>query len=122
MPAPRPIAIVIEDDAEAADALGLVLSDWGADVVHGMDEKSLVRDIGRRAAAVNWIIADFHLGPRPNGVTLAGDLVREMPQARVLVLSGSFQGHATAAAQSAGFDMLSKPAPAAAIISWLERG
>jgi ActR/RegA family two-component response regulator len=61
------------------------------------------------------------LGAEPDGITLVRRLTQSAPQARVLVLSGSFQGRATAAAARAGFEVMNKPARAGAIVAWLER-
>jgi ActR/RegA family two-component response regulator len=73
-----------------------------------------------RVREIGWVITDFHLGPGPDGVTLISNLAAQAPQARVLVLSGSFHGRATAAAQRAGFEVMQKPANARAIVAWLE--
>ncbi|MGE0596380.1 MAG: response regulator [Hyphomonadaceae bacterium] len=120
MPTAKPLAIVIEDDAAAADALTLLLKDLGAEVVRGVRQEDLSQALGARASSVRWIITDFDIGPHENGVALAGRLAADAPDARVLVLSGD-DHRAAAAASSAGFDIMSKPANAEAIALWLER-
>jgi len=121
MPNAKPLALIIEDDPGSAEALALILRDWGADVAHGMSSDGIGAALGPRAGDVRWIITDFHLGAGPDGVTLVQSLARSAPQARVLVLSGSFHGRATAAAADAGFEVMQKPARAEAIVAWLER-
>lgn len=121
MAADRPLALVIEDDPASAEALALILRDWGADVAHSRDAAGVAAAIGQRRDALRWIITDFHLGAGPDGVTLVKDLAQSSPGARVLVLSGSFHGRAVDAAELAGFEVMNKPARADAIIQWLER-
>jgi ActR/RegA family two-component response regulator len=108
----RPVVVIIEDDAASAAALELTVIDWGGDVV--------TRDMlaGHRAARA--IIADFDLGPGPDGVSVSRQLKQIAPDARVLVLSGVFNGKAASAAAGAGFDFMAKPASAAAIMAWLD--
>lgn len=117
----KPFVLVIEDDAVSAEALSMILHDWGAEVAHAPHADALDEVLGSRVAAVRYIIADFHLGTGPDGVSLARDVAAAAPGSRVLVLSGSFHGRARVAAQEAGFDMMPKPARADAILAWLER-
>jgi len=119
MHADKPLALIIEDDAVSAEALALILSDWGAEVAHSVD--GALGALGDRLSQLRWIITDFHLGRGPDGVTLVQRLAQSAPQARILVLSGSFHGRATASAAAAGFEVMQKPARAEAIIAWLER-
>jgi DNA-binding NtrC family response regulator len=116
-----PLALLVEDDAAAAEALLLILRDWGAEVIHGQDGDALVSAVGSRLGEVRWIITDFHLGKGENGVALVKRLRTAAPASRVLVLSGSFTGRATSDAAEAGFDVMQKPARAKSIIEWLER-
>lgn len=118
----RPLILLLEDDAAAAEALQVVLRDWGADVVHGLDTAEVFAAAGARASGASMIITDFHLGPAANGVSLARQLREKAPGARVLVLSGSVSGEAQRAAADAGYAFLRKPAPPAAIVEWLEHG
>ena len=114
----RPIAVVIDDDARAADALELMLRDWGAEVVAALSAEAALERLGARADAAAWVITDFDLGGT-NGVDGAKLLLTAAPGARVLVLSGD-RG-ASKAAAAAGFETLEKPAQAGAITAWLER-
>jgi DNA-binding response OmpR family regulator len=118
----RPLILLLEDDRAAAEALELVLRDWGADVVHGQDAAEVFAAAGPRASSAGMIITDFHLGLDANGVSIAGQLREKAPAARVLVLSGSLSGEADAAARGAGYAFMRKPAPPRDIIAWLERG
>lgn len=116
----RPLAVVIDDDPGAAEALALTLQDWGADVVSGACASEVLTLV--RGARVSWVITDFELGPHANGVSDIAPLLAAAPAARVLVLSGAPLDQARRAAAGAGFDYMSKPATAEAIGAWLERG
>lgn len=119
---PKPLVVVIEDDPASAEALGLILDDWGAEVVFGGSGKDALDGLGGRAPGLRWIITDFNLQGGPDGVAGVQPLLQAAPNARVLVLSGSFRGQAAVAAQRAGFDSMTKPARVDAIVAWLERG
>jgi DNA-binding NtrC family response regulator len=117
----RPLILLLEDDAASAEALGLVLRDWGADVVHGLDADHVFAAAGGRAGDAIMIITDFELGPNADGVSTAQKLHLGSPNARVLVLSGSLNGKARRAAKKAGYAFMQKPAPARRIIAWMEQ-
>jgi ActR/RegA family two-component response regulator len=118
----KPLVVIVEDNSSSAEALTLILRDWGADVVHGVSPDAALETLGARASKVGWIITDFHLGPGADGVSLVRTLAAAAPRARILVLSGSSHGRANAAAVKAGFEIMRKPARADAIVAWLERG
>lgn len=120
MPATRPLILLLEDDDASAEAMQIVLRDWGADVVHGADAENVAVAAGSRAASARVIITDFHL-PIADGVAAAKQLRRRAPDASVLVLSGSLNNDARRAAKGAGYAFMPKPAPPRDIIAWLER-
>ena len=116
----RPLALIIEDDDASAQALALIVSDWGAEVVLDRTGQSAEDALGARLADLRWIITDFHLGHREDGVSVAQRLARIATRARVLVLSGSFRGQADDLAASLGYRIMQKPARAQDIVAWLE--
>ena len=115
------IVAVIEDEPGAAEALALLLRDWGAEVAVGSSADSIVSQLGSRLSEVRWVITDFHLGPGADGVSLANDIAASAPGARVLVLSGALSQRAMVAAAKAGFEVMDKPARPDKIVAWLER-
>lgn len=117
---PRPLIFLLEDDRSAADALQLVLRDWGADVVHGVSAGDVIRAGGPRTHDASIIITDFHLSEKTNGVVVARELRGHAPRARVLVLSGSTSGEAQRAAKEAGYAFMRKPAAPKDIVAWLD--
>jgi DNA-binding NtrC family response regulator len=101
--------------------LALILRDWGAEVAVGAHANDIVAQLGPRVAEVGWVITDFHLGGRDDGVSLVDRITAAAPEARVLVLSGDLNRHVTAVAAKAGFEVMDKPARPDKIVAWLER-
>lgn len=120
MSATRPLILLLEDDSALAEAMQLVLRDWGADVVYGADADDAAFAEGSRAAQARMIITDFHL-TETDGVSAAKQLRKRAPGAQVLVLSGSLNNDAKRAAKGAGYAFMQKPAPPRELIAWLER-
>ncbi len=120
MKSSRPLILLLEDDNASAEAMQIVLRDWGADVVHGADIDDVSSAAGNRASQANIIITDFHL-PVADGVSAAERLCKDAPNAQVLVLSGSLSNDAKKAAKRAGYTFMSKPAPPREIIAWLNQ-
>jgi CheY-like chemotaxis protein len=120
MSSERPLALIIEDDPASAEALSLILQDWGAEVLHACDEPALAA-YTHQIPNLRWIVTDFDLGAEPNGVAIVCGLTERAPDARVLVLTGSFHGRAKTAAAAAGFEVMQKPARPEIIVAWLER-
>ncbi|HYD88961.1 MAG TPA: response regulator [Vitreimonas sp.] len=116
-----PSILLVEDDLASAEALTLILRDWGADVTHADSAEAIDAMASDRLAGFRYIITDFHLGPGVSGVAIAERLAAQCPGLRVLVLSGSFHAKAAVAAQAAGYEIMQKPARAEAILAWLER-
>lgn len=117
----KPLALVLEDDESAAEALSLLLRDWGAVVLQCPPAQSPLDVLGGRLPDLRWIITDYDLGGGVNGVKVARRLADDAPTARVLVLTGSVGAAADREAAAAGFELMRKPAPPDAILAWLER-
>ena len=92
------IVAVIEDEPTSAEALAMILRDWGAEVAVGADSGDIAAQLGPRVAQIGWIITDFNLGDGPDGITQVDRITSSAPEARVLVLSGELNRHAAAAA------------------------
>lgn len=118
---PPPLVAILEDDPSSADALEMILTDWGAAVVHALNAEALTAQLGSRIGELRYLISDYNIEGHPNGVDAARALLKQTPLMRVLILTGTFRRRAEAVAAAAGFDVLFKPARAADIINWLER-
>ncbi|MBC7767576.1 MAG: response regulator [Phycisphaerales bacterium] len=117
----KPKILLIEDDTASAEALGMILRDWGAEVAHAPNADMVAAIPSERMASFGYIITDFNIGPGVDGVTLASQIAARAPDIKIMVLSGSFHGQATVAAKLAGFKLMQKPAHAEAILAWLDQ-
>ena len=117
----NPFVLIVEDDAASAEALGMILRDWGAEVAHAVSADGVATVDPERLRGLRYLITDFHIGPGPDGIALAAQIAAQAPNVRILVLSGSFHGRAAVAAAAAGYEIMQKPARAEAIVAWLDR-
>jgi DNA-binding NtrC family response regulator len=117
---PRLVA-VIEHEPTSAEALAMVLRDWGAEVAVGADPGEIANQLGPRVAEIGWIITGYNLGDGANGIARVDQMASAAPDARVLVLSGEINRDTAAAAAKAGFEVMDKPARPDKIVAWLER-
>lgn len=115
-----PIVVVMEDDPQSAEALALVLSDWGAEPIVGDRPEPVLARLGARASKISCIITDYQLGDGFTGMDAIRTLSKHAPAARVLVLTGAFDSRSQARSSAAGHDVIFKPAGADAIVAWLE--
>lgn len=117
----KPLILIIEDDDASAEALSLVLRDWGAEVLRAPNGPAL-RDNAFDELQLRYIIADYDLGDGPDGVALARCVMQTARNASALVLSGFFRvAEAEASAAAAGFEILQKPVQPGSILAWLDR-
>lgn len=114
-----PIIAILEDDEASADALSLIVADWGAEPIKAMKAEAILAELGADTARLTWIIADFNIVDCPNGVEAAHAIRTICPHARVLILTGTFHQRGEEIARDAGFDVMFKPARAEDIITWL---
>lgn len=115
------LVAILEDDPVSADALALILADWGAATMHAYTADDIVARLNGDLEKLHYVIADFNIGEHPNGVEAARALQAAAPHVRVLILTGTFRRRGEAVAQAQGFDVLFKPARADEIIGWLEK-
>ncbi|WP_088343322.1 MULTISPECIES: response regulator [Rhodomicrobium] len=57
----RPLVLIIEDNVETANALSLLLEDWGFAYLAAESPAAAVRALGDRITEVQALITDFHL-------------------------------------------------------------
>lgn len=117
---PAPLVAILEDDDASAEALEIILSDWGAEVVRALNVDQLSETLGPRVRELRHLISDYNIEGHPNGVEAASALRRLIPEVQILILTGTFRRRADAVVAAAGFDILFKPARAEEIIAWLE--
>jgi hypothetical protein len=113
--------LVIDDDADALDALLNVLRAWGCETA-GVTTCGEAIALARAGSdAPGFIIADFHLGDGATGLDAIAELRRcfgfDIP---AVVLSADGGERPRTAALTAGCDFLDKPAKLERLRSLLE--
>jgi len=117
----KPLIVILEDDHSSAEALRLIVEDWGGETVLAVSAAGVRQLLGARVREIEYVLADFNLGPTGNGVNAAESLRSEARGARILILTGSFRGRANILAAAAGLPVMTKPASADAILDWLSQ-
>ncbi|MBV7315366.1 PAS domain-containing hybrid sensor histidine kinase/response regulator [Shewanella sp. NIFS-20-20] len=100
---------VIDNDANIAEAMALLLSQWGCEVVvaKSWSELQILRDI---TAPVELLIVDYHLDDEQTGTELAKTLNEQRHQAvPTLVLSANRSDELKQQARAEGYAILHKP-------------
>ena len=116
-----PLVVVLEDDRRAADALILLLADWGYDCVHGESFTEAMAALDDRYAQVRAIISDFHLADGTTGIEAAEKARQRGIAAPVLMLTGTLRGAARRSAGAAGHQFMEKPVEADRLKRWLRK-
>src|SRR5262245_45683011 len=80
---PCPLIVVIENDSQLGDAIGLLLHDWGFSAVSAKSACAAARVLGSRIKNVSAVIVDYHLDDGFTGiqsaVALANAIGRPVP-------------------------------------------
>jgi DNA-binding NtrC family response regulator len=117
----KPLVVVIEDDLASAEALVMLLRDWGGEAHHFGSATAAAAGLGPRIRDVIAIISDYHLGAGLDAIQGAHALKAQAPRARILMMSGSFHGKSANASEIAGLPLIQKPADATKILAWLDQ-
>ena len=111
--------LVVDNEADAREALAAVLRGWGCQVEAVADGASAQAAL-QIAPAGLWIF-DYHLDQGDDGVSLYRRLVQGGEAAPCLILSADQTGAVRVAAQDAGLPLLMKPLRPLALKSVLDR-
>jgi DNA-binding NtrC family response regulator len=115
------LVLLLEDDRRSADAMTLLIRDWGYDCLWGGSLAEVAPELRTRAGEVVAVITDFHLAAGETGTEAAAAAAGLGVLAPVLLLTGSLRGRARRAAAQAGYECLEKPAAPARLRAWLDR-
>lgn len=113
------LVVVLEDDRRSADALALLLQDWGYECVQGETFQDVLPTIRDRAGDVRAIVSDYHLASGTTGIEAAQAAAEHGVSAPVLLLTGTLRGAARRAAQAQGYRFMEKPVAPERLKSWL---
>jgi DNA-binding NtrC family response regulator len=115
------LVLVLEDDRRSAEALAMLIEDWGYECVHGAEFAELLPTVTARAGEVCAIISDFHLQSGTTGIEAIAKASEAGLRAPVLLLTGTLHGEARRAATAAGHRFMEKPVLPERVRAWLKQ-
>jgi DNA-binding NtrC family response regulator len=114
------LVLLLEDDWRSAEALALLLDDWGYECVHGPSFEAVLPAVRERAGEVRAVISDYHLQDGATGIEAARRTAEHGVAAPVLLLTGTLRGAARQAAGMAGYRFMEKPVAPERLKAWLD--
>ncbi|HYG25992.1 MAG TPA: response regulator [Caulobacteraceae bacterium] len=114
------LVLLLEDDWRSAEALALLLDDWGYECVHGPSLDVAFAAVRERSGEVRAVISDYHLQGGATGIEAAQAAAGHGIAAPVLLLTGTLRGGARRAAEAAGYRFMEKPVAPARLKAWLD--
>lgn len=114
------LVLLLEDDRRSAEALAMLLDDWGYECIHGPSFEAALPAVRDRAGEVRAVISDYHLQGGETGIEAARMTAEHGIVAPVLLLTGTLRGAARRAAGSAGYRFMEKPVAPGALKAWLD--
>ncbi|MGB0084501.1 MAG: response regulator [Rhodomicrobiaceae bacterium] len=112
----RPLILVIDDDPRMANALSLLLEDWGFSHVTAESPSAAVRALGNRLDEVRAVITDYHLQDGFTGIKGAVAVTNAIGRPVPTLVTTCF--HDLAETVSA-FPVLAKPFDPNLLRQWL---
>lgn len=113
------LVVVLEDDRTAADALVVLLADWGYDCLLGAAVDEVLPALDGRAGDVRAVLSDYHLQDGSTGIEALARLAGSGVSAPALLLTGTLRGAARRSAAAAGHQFMEKPASPERLKAWL---
>lgn len=114
---PRSLVVIIENDAQLANALALLVHDWGYEAVPAGSVTVAVRALGPRMNDVCAIIADYQLDDGFTGIKSATAIAKAIGRSIPTIVT---TGHAVLAEHADVFPVLSKPFDPGILHRWLD--
>ena len=112
----RPLILVIDDDPKMAEALSLLLEDWGFSHVTAESPSEAVRTLGNRLDEVRAVITDYHLEDGFTGIKGAIAVTNAIGRPVPTLVTTCFLDLAEAAST---FPVLAKPFDPNLLRQWL---
>ena len=115
---PLPVVLVVDDERIIADTLSLIFSRSGFTVLTAYDARSALELA--QSIRPDLLISDITMAPDMTGVDLAMELVKAVPDCKILLFSGqagTMDLLANARAAGHSFTLLSKPVHPSALLA-----
>jgi DNA-binding NtrC family response regulator len=88
----RPLILLIEDDQGMADALSMLLEDWGFAYIAADSPGAAVRSLGPRIKDVRALITDLQLRDGFTGLSGAAEIVKAIGHSVPIMITTGFTG------------------------------
>jgi CheY-like chemotaxis protein len=113
----RPLVVVVENERRIADALSMLIEDWGFSCLAVPSISSAARALGPDVRKIKAVIADYHLDDEFTGDKAAAALATAIgfPVPTIMMT-----GHVAMADHQTKFPVLPKPFDPDILKSWLE--
>lgn len=114
-----PLIAVIDDDANNAWALSLVLQDMGYETITGLDGNTILLEIDKTSIEPDALVTDYHL--RENDGIEAARLILERvgKEIPVVIVTGSSTASETLRQEATGYGVLTKPVDPDRLVEYL---
>jgi len=113
----RPLIVIIENDLPLADALALLMRDWGYRAVSAKSASIIVQALGPRIADVCAIIADYRLDDGFTGIKAALGITKAIGRRVPTIVTTAHPGLAE---REDAYPVLSKPFDPSVLHRWLD--
>lgn len=113
----RPLVVVVENERRIADALCMLIEDWGFSCLAVPSIASAARALGPDIRKIRAVIADYHLDDGFTGDKAAAALAKAIGFPVPTLMT---TGHVTMADRQTKYPVLPKPFDPDILKSWLE--
>ena len=110
------LVLLLEDYEPAAEAMAMLLEDWGYECLHAGTVEALLPALPSRAGQVRAVVCDYHLDGGTTGLDALAALARAGVSVPALLLTGS-SGALAQPARNLGYKLAEKPVDS----EWLRR-
>jgi DNA-binding response OmpR family regulator len=118
-PSSKRLVVLLEDDLLSADALRLILTDWGFECLAGAALAEVLPQIEGRADEVRAIISNDNLQDGATGLEALVAACAHGVSAQGLLLIAGLGGRTRAMARAAGYRAMEKPVTPETLRAWL---
>ncbi len=112
----RPLIVIVENDQQLADALSMLVHDWGFEALPAKSAAAAVRALGSRIAKVSAIISDYQLDEGFTGIKGATAIAQAIGHKVPTIVT---TGHTMLAEHENVFPVLAKPFDPGVLHRWL---
>jgi len=101
---------LVDNDQQICDAMAILLTKWGCEVITALTEQGLAEQVDIKAAAVDLLIVDYHLDHQITGFSLASSINQQrLITVPVLMITANYSQQLQAQMKENNIVLLNKP-------------